>query len=76
MNIFILVISGFLAAGLAPLLTRWLPDRVGWALALLPAGYTLYLLSLASGLATNGPSSKLAPGFPHSKSMSPGIWMD
>jgi multicomponent Na+:H+ antiporter subunit A len=54
MGILIAVLSGFLVALAAPWLTRWLGDRVGWVIALLPLSITIYLLTFIPDLADGG----------------------
>ena len=43
MGLVIVVASGFCLGLLAPLLHRWLGDRVGYVLALLPTAIAVYL---------------------------------
>jgi multicomponent Na+:H+ antiporter subunit A len=54
MGILVAVLSGFVLALAAPWLTRWLGDRVGWVIALLPFSITVYLLTLIPDLADGG----------------------
>ena len=54
MGILVAVLSGFAVALAAPWLTRWLGDRVGWVIALLPLSITVYLLTFIPDLADGG----------------------
>lgn len=54
MGILVAVLSGFMVALAAPWLTRWLGDRVGWVIALLPLSITVYLLTFIPDLADGG----------------------
>ncbi|MEX2425753.1 MAG: proton-conducting transporter membrane subunit, partial [Thermomicrobiaceae bacterium] len=54
MGILVAVLSGFVVAILAPLLTRLFGDRVGWVIALLPLSISIYLLTLIPDLADGG----------------------
>jgi multicomponent Na+:H+ antiporter subunit A len=54
MGILIAVLSGFVVALAAPWLTRWLGDRVGWVIGLLPFSITVYLLTFIPDLADGG----------------------
>ncbi len=54
MGILVAVLSGFVLAFIAPWLTRWLGDRVGWVIALLPLSITVYLLTYIPDLADGG----------------------
>jgi multicomponent Na+:H+ antiporter subunit A len=47
--LFFAVLSGFFLAGLAPIIVRRLGHRAGWLLAVLPAGLTIYFLTLLVG---------------------------
>lgn len=55
MMILAAVLSGFVLAFAAPFLSRRLGSTAGWFLAVLPAGLTLYLVSLLPSAATDNP---------------------
>jgi multicomponent Na+:H+ antiporter subunit A len=57
MTLHIAVLTGFGAALVAPFLTRRLQSLTSWVLALVPAGLTVYFLSLLPSAAAGGAAS-------------------
>ncbi|MBN2548887.1 MAG: putative monovalent cation/H+ antiporter subunit A [Anaerolineales bacterium] len=57
MDLLVAVLSGFLVATLAPFIRGRLRDYAGWLLAVLPAGLTLYFISLLLKLANTPPAA-------------------
>ncbi len=51
MGILAAVLSGFVVAVIAPWLTRWLGDRIGWVIAILPLSITAYLFTFIPAVA-------------------------
>ncbi len=58
------VLSGFALAFVAPFLTRRLGSAAGWALAILPAGLTLYFAGLLPSAAAEQPAVFSSPWVP------------